>query len=476
MRLARAATRVFAGTWCIVVAGGCGGNPPVPQGPRLTSSRELSPAERQFGQSPHQAPGVSYQPDVVVFEKGADAIRGVSGNGLSWTVNASAAGVDQIQPGRVVMLTSRAVGRVLAVDKGSDGLHVILGPVEITDVVKEGSFALDQPLNLDDAVKFTAPEYPGTISPVTPIAARPTDSNYLVRRVLDQNDAPLALTRFKVTPLVGSAGIGVRVTSNQDGLVFMGEVVLYLNAPRLRFNLDIEGGKIVVCEVELTGAAGLLQTFEAGSERGYSANINERVEIPIDFGIPISGMGVPFAVNVRQTFILKTAFSAKNGTLRARGNYNLSGGLSIGFRDGKFSAGAPTGLTTKESLLRSANGVSFGPMGLVMVHQAKVIVGIGAFGFATGPYVALNSSVAVSHGSSIGLVVCKGATLSMALDGGVGYAMPQGVTRAINSILRALNINHEVHGSGGFSMTTQRLLNTTSVSPKVPLCGQDSTQ
>jgi hypothetical protein len=64
----------------------------------------------------------------------------------------------------------------------------------------------------------------------------------------------------------------------------------------------------------------------------------------------------------------------------------------------------------------------------------------------------------------------------MALDGGVGYAIPQVVTRALNSILRALNIKHEVQSSGGFSMATQRLLSTTSVSPKIPMCGLDSTQ
>ena len=475
MRLGSPSARVLAAAFCVVAAAGCGGNPPVPQGPRLASSKELSPAERQFGQSPHQAPGLTYQPDVVVFEKGADAIRGVSGNGLTWTVNASAAGVDQIQPGRVVILTSRAVGRVLAVDKGSDGLHVILGPVEITDVIKQGNFALDQPLNLDDALKFTAPDYPGIVSPVTPIAARSTD-DVVLRRVIAPDDAPLALTNFKVMPMAGNTGIGVRVTSNQGGVMFKGEVVLYLNAPHLKFDLDIKDGKVVLCEVALTGAAGLLHTFEAGSDRSFSANINQRIDIPIDFSIPITGMGAPFAVNVRQVFILKTAFSAKNGTLRARGNYNLSGGLSLGFRDGKFSAGAPSGLTTKESLLQSTNGVSLTPTGVMMIHQAKVIVGIGAFGFATGPYVALNSSVAVTNGSAIGYVVCKGATLTMALEGGVGYAIPQVVTRALNSILRALNIKHEVQGSGGFTMATQRLLSTTSVSPKIPLCGLDSTK
>ena len=208
-----------------------------------------------------------------------------------------------------------------------------------------------------------------------------------------------------------------------------------------------------------------------------SANINERRYVPIDFFIPVTGMGVPFAVNVRQVFELKSAFTS-TGALKGRIYYTLQGGLRVGCRDGSWSMAGPTGLTPKENLenlLLSMEGAAFGVTGLVMLHQVKVIVGIGTAGFVAGPYGFLNSSIAVMRDSSIrpllqGPLTCKQATLSMALGAGVGYVIPQAVTRAINSILRALNIKEELKDSGGFQTKPVMLVKTSYYHPAVQAC------
>lgn len=438
--------------------------------PRLLPIADLTDAERRYGHAPTPRADVTYQPDVVMPPGGASAIRAVSGDGLTWTIDPDAEGMDQIQTGKVLLLTSRAAGRVLAVHTATDGLRVVLGPVEVTDVVREGRFSLEQAVDFDQALAVPTPEVFDPRMTVDPLLARfnGDGSHTMVVRPALVNQT--TQYRFTLTPLVGARGIGVRITSNAGGMHFMGEAVLYLSAPRLKFDLDISGGKVRTCDVQLTGAAGLLMTFEAGSPSPTTANINERRYVPVDFFIPIGGLGVPFAVNVRQLFELRTAFTS-TGTLRARGYYTLSGGLRAGYRDGRFSLGGPTGLSTKESLLRSTDGVAMGVTGLVMTHHAKVIVGIGFAGFATGPYVFLNSSVAVSRGSNIGIVTCREATLAMAMGAGVGYMIPQGVTRGINAILRALNIK-EIQDSGGFQTSPMKLVSTTSRTPKLAVCGE----
>jgi len=79
----------------------------------------------------------------------------------------------------------------------------------------------------------------------------------------------------------------------------------------------------------------------------------------------------------------------------------------------------------------------------------KVIAGVGAFGFASGPYLSFTSSVGAFRNSDIGMLACQGAVLDVKLSGGVGYVIPQAVTRAINAILRGLNISYEIRGEGG---------------------------
>ncbi|MEO5894341.1 MAG: hypothetical protein ABIS06_01425 [Vicinamibacterales bacterium] len=398
---------------------------------------------------------------------GASAIRGLSENGLEWTIDGKSPGADRIQAGKVLLVTSRASGRVLAVTKDGTDLRVILGPVEITDVVKEGSFKVEQPVDLTQSVPYVAPDLLNGSGPVAPVISQWNAGPY---RLVPVRFGDVTVHKFKAIPLAGPRGVGARITSDAGSVKFLGEAFLYLNTPKLRFILDIRAGKITVCEVELSGAAGILLTFEAASTASMSANLNEDLDVPTSYSIPIVGMGVPFSVTFSQRFRVQTAFSS-TGVLKARGNYSLNGGLNVGYRDGRFSVGGPTGLKTKESLLNSTDGVAIGVSGLVLVHQVKVMVGIGAFGFNTGPYVAMNSSVAVSRGSNIGIVTCKGATLTMALLAGVGYMMPQTVTRAINFILRKLNLG-EIKRSGGFETAPMNILSTTSYAPKVKVCEQ----
>jgi hypothetical protein len=488
------------------VTAGCGDKPSARNReagpPRILKLDELTPAERRFGHSATPSKAVTYQPDVVMLPAGADAVRSVSPDGLAWTLDPDAENAQDIRTGSVLLLTSRAAGRVLGVRKTPEGLQVILGPVQITEVVREGRFTLDQPIDLDHALSFTVPSTFDPRQTVAPIVSRshyggpellaraercgPASPGTLFRLAaarLDCDPSGIAVGRngvnqvtvhrFKLQPLVDSRGIGVRITSDAGGVHFMGEAALFLKAPRMRFNLDIKGGAIVTCEVELDGAAGLMMTFEAASPNPTSANINEKRFAPVDFSIPLTGMGVPFAVNVRQIFQLQTAFTS-TGTLKARVYYELKGGLSTGYRDGKWSVGGPTGVKpvlNLDQLLHSTQGVTMGVTGMVMTHHANVMIGIGAFGFLTGPYGFLNSSVTVTNGSSAGAVICKQGTLSMGVGAGVGYRIPQPVTGAINSILRALNIREEIQEAGGIQTDPVIIVSMGRYYPSLDICG-----
>jgi hypothetical protein len=494
-----------------VIAAGCREHTPTQQRsagpPRILRLDELTEAEKRYGHSATPDAAVTYQPDVVMLPAGADAIRSVSPDGLVWTIDPDSKEAEGIRPGKVLLLTSRAAGRVLGVQKATEGLRVVLGPVEITEVIREGRFSLDQALDLDQALSFTVPEVFDPAVTVAPIVSSSAHRGFVSLAGTSPCGTPpgaggtflliaaqprcdprgmalnsvgfdqVTVHRFTLTPLVGARGIGVRIASDASGVHFLGEAVLYLNAPRLYFDLDIRGGKIVLCEVQLDGAAGLMMTFEAASPSPMSANINEKRYAPVDFSIPVTGMGVPFAVNVRQIFQLQTAFTS-TGTIKARVYYKLKGGLRVGYRDGRWSMGGPNGVSPVENLdnlLLSTQGAAIGVTGMVMTHHANVMVGIGAFGFLTGPYGFLNSSVTVTRGSSIGLLqgplTCKQGTLSMGVGAGVGYRIPEPVTGAINSILRALNIREEIKGSGGLETKPVIIVSMGRYHPALEICG-----
>ena len=477
---------------------------PVPESsgpPRLVRLDELTEAERRYGHSARRSAEVTYQSDVVMLPAGAEAIRAANADGITWIIDPTATGADEIRPGKVLLLTSRAAGRVLGVRKEAGGLQVVLGPVEITEIVRDGDFTLDQPVDLSQAQVHSVPDMFSPIIPVSPVATSARDGTAewyanaapcastpgsgipVVLASIRPGCAPVALAgaagpEFSMEPISGSRGFGVRIKSNDAGVLFVGEAVLYLKAPKVYFNLRIRGGGVETAAVRMDGVGGLLMTFQAASPSPIAGNINAKRYAPLDWSFPVIGMGVPFAVTVRQQYQLKTAFTS-TGSLKARAYYELRGGLGVEYSGGKWSLGGPTGVTpviSLDHLLMSTQGAAFGVTGMVMTHHAKVLVGVGAFGFATGPYGFLNSSVAVTRGSDLGILTgplaCKQASLSMGVGAGVGYMMPEPVTSLINSFLRAINIRKEISSSGGLEQDPVIIVNIGRVHPSLQACGK----
>jgi hypothetical protein len=120
----------------------------------------LTESERKFGIAPKRGPEVEYQPDVILMEQGDKAIRSISSDGTTWTFDANAPHVSEFQIGKIVFATGRAVGRVISLKREGDNIKAILGPVQLNDVIRNGSFAMDSPIDLNNVLVFTTPDMP----------------------------------------------------------------------------------------------------------------------------------------------------------------------------------------------------------------------------------------------------------------------------------------------------------------------------
>jgi hypothetical protein len=98
---------------------------------------ESPEAVKQYGYGPRPDPRVRYQPDVVLIGGGANSIRGVSDDGLTWTIDGNSPGARDLSVGKIMFATSRAVGRVLAIDARGKDMAVTLGPARFTDIIRD---------------------------------------------------------------------------------------------------------------------------------------------------------------------------------------------------------------------------------------------------------------------------------------------------------------------------------------------------
>ncbi len=140
-----------------------------PQPPTMSASDAL----RTYGYGPSPNPSVTFQPDVVVVGGGPASIRWGSDDGHTWAIDPAAPGASRLQVGSVMLLTSRAVGRVIDL-RDEDGSRVVtVGPVQLTELFSDANFNLTQPVDVGSMAYQALPETPGDLT--TPSSSASAD-------------------------------------------------------------------------------------------------------------------------------------------------------------------------------------------------------------------------------------------------------------------------------------------------------------
>jgi hypothetical protein len=460
---------------------------------RPVKTSDLTETQQKYGMAPERGAGAVYQDQVVLIEHGDKAVKAWSPNGIEWTLDGNDPRVAGLQEGQILFATSRCVGRVLKLTRTGNDVSVILGPVQLTDLIKQGNFGYDEPLDLATLAAVQTPNFPGAFgSPLFDQMKRaqggspgsgagaggsgsmfvPTEVRYYVvtprgqwRPVRttygfggpavvladDRHDArpPVILPATFEPPQLPDVffndelqaapcwqdcgGLGLRMTATKGGVTVKISVVFYLHRPQLRFAAGIENGSISGW-VSLSGAGGFDVTVYGISDQGFSANINQTGEIPVDLVLPMPIGGVPLEAHFHQNVSLATGFSAKTSVLKAKASFDVSGNLTVQYKNHQFIV-PPIKATLKNSLSGDVNGVSMGIDSLVFSIDQRLLVGVGAAGFSAGPYVGLTSGITALKQASEAMVDCRMGTFLMSINGGIGYSIPKIVATVVNFFL-----------------------------------------
>lgn len=428
--------------------------------------------------------GADYQPDVVVVGGGAASIRNASGNGLVWTIAKDAPGADKLQVGSVMVLTSVATGRVAAIHDDGDSRVVTLAPVNLTDVIKNGSIDVDQALPASAISYQLIPDL--AWAQQTPQAgdlpsANISPSGYRMKpftaetaelpKAAPDGTMPLAsdsslevkVGDWTVSPSIASDKLELGV--ERDGALKVG-LDFAFDTNNLHFHgIDtIKNGQSTHSGFEITGITGLTVSLQAGAAGGSADNEKIKIEAPIEANLEIppspATAGLPMDVKVTFTFSVETAITGNNSTLVATGIWGLDG--PIGYDGDNFET--PT-FTVKQSIIDSITGITLGPSGIVFGVEMKFQVGVGVASLSAGPFAGVIVDLGVTNGSSLGaaLARCKGATLDLRGSAGVGVELSAAEIPILKDLLPGAKYEYELG-------TSTSLLHRSQVVPDVPLC------
>lgn len=471
-----------------LVAGACGSATPSgssagPSGssaaaspaPAVTSAMSQGDALLTYGYGPSASPAVTFQPDVVVVGGGASSIRWASADGHTWAIDPAAPGASKLQVGSVMLLTSRAVGRVIGLQDQDGSRVVTVGPVQLTELFYDANFNLSQPVDLGSMAYQALPETPGDLTtPSSSASADPAGNlsdngaspspgalvmpavrfaSYrsgwttpeipagphapaTVKQLPPASEACQEVTiggKWSLKPCTSGSQISVDVSyepgagNGGSGLKFSGSVILKADAPQLKANVDIQKGKLANPTVVLDGIKGIDVNLGAGTANGAKDDGKFKLEIPIEVEEPIppspATLGIPMNVVLEFKVLVEVAMSGNNSTLTAGASYNLDG--EIGVRDGQVVS---PNLTVNKSILDSISGITLGPSGVVFAAKFKLHVGVGMEGFIAGPYATTTFSVGVTKGSVLGSPIanCMGASIGLWVGAGAGVTFDLG--------------------------------------------------
>ncbi|HYK49481.1 MAG TPA: hypothetical protein VEU94_07125 [Terriglobales bacterium] len=179
---------------------------------------KLSESERQFGIAPRRTKDVEYAEGVIVMEEGDKAIRLMAGDGMHWTFDANSPHVNEFQEGKSVFATGRAVGRIVGLKRQGDSVTAFLAPVQLTDEIKRGHFAMSQKIDVANMLTYAAPDFPQP--PDELVGGTKTSSTYEDND--PQLDRAVVVSRFQngrwvPTSVAQTYGDGRRVTYQRMG-------------------------------------------------------------------------------------------------------------------------------------------------------------------------------------------------------------------------------------------------------------------
>ncbi|WP_156366390.1 hypothetical protein [Microbacterium sp. No. 7] len=449
-----------------------------------------------YGLAPAPDQGTTFRSDVVLVEGGGASVRSVTADGLTWTLAPTARGLADLEPGRVMFLTDRAVGRVVAIQTTDAGVEVTVGPVDITDVIEDGEFAaegvpLDDPIVVSQEGAFWADpelqrqagvgEGEGADVPVEPVLLRSTAK-------LPRPPAPPAILSEIANARTGSfdlqgscCGKGTRVgiRYSKNGLVMTGELGLEMDRPTADFSLKISGARLEYAGLNLTGTAGIFAklhatTAEGKPTNGYSPPLGQ----DFSFAIPVGTFfGIPLTMVVTQKFTVAVNMA---GSAVFDGTAKVKLGTTLGFRytHGRWYNTSGATLDSAASL-SATNALSVGISYAQFDYTVRVTVGFGIANFAAGVYLSLAARLFTAVGAPIGFNIAEGAEdpiehcrrvdAELWLDYGVGYSIPAVVAEVVNFFLRAFN-SRPIEREGGLPHGWVKILSQKDHSSQSGFC------
>ncbi|BDZ47081.1 hypothetical protein GCM10025866_29900 [Naasia aerilata] len=455
--------------------------------PSSSSSSATAPPDTAVQHAQFGAPAapdghtLELQSDVVVVGGGHNAVWGASSDGTTWTLDSNAPGMDQLAVDKVLLATGYATGRIVQITKDGDRTDVVLAPIAITDLVKNGEVRFDQEVNPGEldvqgfdggSITDTTEGGDGTISPVSLITPKEDYGDPL-------RDKPLPVPAkefskktedWELSGGTGADGLHFAVTTEASGLKVFATGTLLFDALHINLGMVIANSVAGGARGRVSGIQGVKVDVQAGSQNQGGSTIKKEFKLP--FEIPIQTLigGVPVFMKLSASVVVNAALVGTDATITGSGEWHLGSGLDVKIQDEAVTTNGDQDLKVVKSIMDSISGIALGGAVFNLGFKFKMLAGVGAPYFGAGGFATLTVTVGIGIGSALGspFVLCRSASYDMALGTGVGIVTEPNILTSL--LERIPHVKDVLPDDGLTRQATKPILHRKQTMPENQVC------
>ena len=421
---------------------------PTPSSP--TAPPDSAEQYARWGAPANPDGSIELQSDVVVVGGGRNAVWGASSDGTTWTLDSNAPGMKGLAVGKVLLATGYATGRIAQITAHGDRTDVVLAPIAITDLIKNGEVKFDQdvkPGALEvqgfdgGSVSDVAPgtntssldtgTTAGTTAGFGSVAAANFNAVPPAADVDPLADKPLPFPAkqfsketddWTLSGGTAADGLHFAIETEAAGLKISGSAVLLFDALHVNLGTVITNSVAGGTKGQLSGIQGVKVDLAAGTNNQGGETFKKEFELP--FEIPVQAVigGVPVFMKFTTSMIVSAALVGTNATITGAGQWTLGNGLDVKVDGETINADGAQDLKVVHSIMDSISGIAIGGAVFNLGFKLRLLMGVGSPFFGAGGFVTLSVTVGIGIGSALGspIVVCRSASYDMKFSTGVG--------------------------------------------------------
>lgn len=398
----------------------CGGGKE-PQGPAGLSGSSEDPAKH-------------YQlASEAVVVRDPKAVKQISSDRSTLTLDASVSGVERLAPGQVLLIPGVDVGKITTVNKSGSDVVVKLGPAKITDVIHDGVLQWGpQEVSLDQGtwiVQGTAGSSQARVLAAPP-GIEPgnffTTPLYADSALEFQKKFEVTVDDYKVSIQNSKDTWTLNAKKKISGVETSISIKVKFTKLETKGRIEVGYGTVSGYDLStpVTGYIELEVTSTSEEARFFPPQVV--VELPFEYVLPVPIYGIPCYVGLKLNFLIQPSLSTKNSGISMRFHSDFDGTPCVKYVNGELERCSEIKWEKPADPLSGVTATpSPGSIAMVFAVQCpKISFGVGTQSIVRGgAYVDMVTSLGANIFGATSLLPCRQLTLSRTLGAGLEFEL-----------------------------------------------------